>query len=144
EEAAKDMAGAVQYLLSRPDVAPKKVGMIGFCMGGALTIQMALHHNEGLGAVSPFYAGGLPGEEDAAAMTLPIFAAFAGKDGGIPLDKVQAFARGLDRSRSPEHVVQVYPDAPHAFVNDTRPSYRPAAAADAIDRALSLFRRTLV
>jgi carboxymethylenebutenolidase len=144
EQAAKDMTGAINYLISRADVAPKKVGMIGFCMGGGLTIQMALHHNEHLGAVAPFYGGGLPGEEDAARINVPIFAAFGEKDDGIPLDKVQAFARGLDRSPSPEHVVQVYPDAPHAFCNDTRPAYRPEAAADALGRAMSLFSRTLV
>jgi carboxymethylenebutenolidase len=143
EQAAKDMGGAIRYLQGRADVAPKKVGMIGFCMGGSLTVYMAINHPDGLGAVAPFYAGGLPGEDDAAKISLPIFAAFGEKDEGIPLDRVQAFEQGLNRSSSPDHAVKVYADAPHAFVNDTRPAYRPEAAADALGKAMDLFRRAL-
>lgn len=142
EEAAKDMRGAVAYLNSRNDVQPKKIGMTGFCMGGGLTMYMAVHYPDGLGAVAPFYGTIIPSEEEAANLKVPILAIFGEKDDYTPHDKIEALRRGLDRS-SVAHEVIVYPGAPHAFFNDTRESYRPEAAKDAWGRVLAFFRQHL-
>jgi carboxymethylenebutenolidase len=72
-----------------------------------------------------------------------MFCAFGADDGGIPLDQVRAFEETL-RSQGKNAVVKVYEGAPHSFFNDTKDSYRPAAAQDAWDHTLALFRRTLV
>src|SRR5690349_13150604 len=55
-EAAKEMAGAAAYLAARNDVAPKKVGSIGFCLGGSLSLLLAATSSQ-VGAVASFYGG---------------------------------------------------------------------------------------
>src|SRR5688500_9132320 len=66
EDATKDMSGAVDYLLAHDKVQPKKVGCTGFCMGGAMTFQLAL--TKPIDAAVPFY--GLPqGEPDWSKLT---------------------------------------------------------------------------
>lgn len=141
EQAAKDMGGAISCLQSLSDVAPKKVGMIGFCMGGALVLHMACH-SDGLGAAAAFYPGRQPGAQELAGLKCPLLAVFGERDEGIPLEKVEAVKEGLDQATQPHEVI-VYPGAPHAFFNDTRESYRPDPAADAWRRTLDLFRKSL-
>ncbi|MBF6599058.1 MAG: dienelactone hydrolase family protein [Dehalococcoidia bacterium] len=142
EQAMKDLSGAVAHLRSLPEVAPKRLGCIGFCMGGSLTLALAVASPE-IAAAAPFYAGMQPPPEQLATIEAEVFAAFGGDDGGIPLGNVRKFEQALsDGGRKAE--VKVYPGAPHSFFNNTRPSYRMEAAQDAWAKALSLFRRALV
>jgi carboxymethylenebutenolidase len=142
DQAAKDLDGAARHLLSLPEVAPKKIGCIGFCMGGSMTLMLAAA-NSNVAAAAPFYAGFRPPAEELAKIEAEMFCAFGADDGGIPLDQVRAFEETL-RDQGKRAVVKVYEGAPHSFFNDTKPSYRPAAAQDAWEHALDLFRRTLV
>src|SRR5579864_1436402 len=57
--AIKEIVGAVAYLASQPYVNPKKIGVIGFCMGGGLALHSAAH-SASVGAVAAFYGGGSP------------------------------------------------------------------------------------
>lgn len=141
ERAAADLAGAVRYLLDLPNVAPKKAGCIGFCMGGSMTLMLAAA-NANIAAGAPFYAGFTPPPGELAKIEAELFCAFGADDAGIPIEKVREFESTL-RSHGKNAVVKVYEGAPHSFFNDTKPSYRPAAAADAWEHALSLFRRVL-
>jgi carboxymethylenebutenolidase len=142
DQAMKDLSGAVAHLRALPDVAPKKFGCIGFCMGGSLTLALAVASPD-IAAVAPFYAGMQPPPEQLAKIQGEIVAAFGGADTGIPMENVRNFEQALaDGGRKAQ--VKVYEGAPHSFFNDTRPSYRPEAAQDAWDNALALFRRTLV
>jgi len=141
ERAAADLAGAVRYLLDLPNVAPKKAGCIGFCMGGSMTLMLAAA-NADIAAGAPFYAGFMPPPGELAKIEAELFCAFGADDAGIPIEKVREFESTL-RSHGKNAVVKVYEGAPHSFFNDTKPSYRPAAAADAWEHALSLFRRVL-
>jgi carboxymethylenebutenolidase len=141
ERAAKDLAGAASYLLELTEVAPKKLGCIGFCMGGSMTLMLA-SANEHIAAGAPFYAGFMPPPDELAKISAELFCAFGADDQGIPLDRVREFEATL-RSNGTSAEVKVYEGAPHSFFNDTKPSYRPAAAADAWERSLALFRRVL-
>jgi carboxymethylenebutenolidase len=141
ERASQDLSGAVAYLLELPSVAPKKVGCIGFCMGGSMTLMLAAS-NAHVAAGAPFYAGFMPPPEELAKIQAELFCAFGADDQGIPLERVQAF-EGTLREHGKNAVVKVYEGAPHSFFNDTKPGYRPAAAADAWEHALDLFRRVL-
>jgi carboxymethylenebutenolidase len=143
EQAQKDLLGSVAYLGSLPEVAPKKFGVIGFCMGGSLTLNIAVAAPSEIAAAAPFYAGFRPPPEGLAKIEAEMFCAFGADDGGIPLDEVRKFEDTL-RSQGKNAVVKVYEGAPHSFFNDTKDSYRPAAAQDAWEHALNLFRRTLV
>jgi carboxymethylenebutenolidase len=141
ERAMKDLAGAVRHLQALDAVAPQKVGCIGFCMGGSLTLALAAATRD-VAAAAPFYAGFLPGAEELARIEAELFCAFGADDGGIPLDNVRAFEDRL-RSTGLHAEVKVYDGAPHSFFNDARPAYRAEAAADAWARSLALFRRVL-
>ena len=142
EQAVKDLLGAVRHLQGMSEVAPKKVGCIGFCMGGSLTLALAAATPDVAGA-APFYAGMQPGRDQIARIEAELFCAFGADDEGIPMENVRKFEENL-RETGRNAVVQVYDGAPHSFFNDTRPSYRPAAAEDAWARSLELFRRVLV
>ena len=84
-----------------------------------------------------------PGRDQIARIEAELFCAFGADDEGIPMENVRKFEENL-RETGRNAVVQVYDGAPHSFFNDTRPSYRPAAAEDAWARSLELFRRVLV
>ena len=142
EQALKDLTGAVKCLQAMPQVAPKKIGCIGFCMGGSLTLALAAATPD-IAAAAPFYAGLQPPAEELAKIRAEMFCAFGADDGGIPIENVRKFEEIL-KSTDRNAVVKVYDGAPHSFFNDTRPSYRPAAAEDAWARSLELFRRVLV
>jgi carboxymethylenebutenolidase len=141
--ATREMAGAAAYLAGRADVAPKKVGAIGFCLGGTLALLLAANSPH-VGAVASFY-GGRPIDEDTLKqISAPILAIFGENDQGIPPERHAALDTALTGQGLP-HAIYVYPGAPHAFFNDSRPhAYRPAAAKDAWARTLAWFDRYLV
>jgi carboxymethylenebutenolidase len=141
EQALKDLTGAVKYLQSLPHVSPKRVGCIGFCMGGSLTLALAAATPD-VAAAAPFYAGFQPPAEELAKIEAELFCAFGADDAGIPLENVRKFEGAL-KTGNCNAVVKVYDGAPHSFFNDTRESHRPEAASDAWERSLSLFRRVL-
>jgi carboxymethylenebutenolidase len=141
EQASSDLGGAARYLLSLPDVAPKKIGCIGFCMGGSMTLMLASNTPE-IAAAAPFYAGFQPPAEELAKIQAEMFCAFGADDAGIPMENVKKF-EGVLKDTGRNAVVKVYEGAPHSFFNDTKPSYRPDAAKDAWERSLALFRRVL-
>ena len=141
-EAQKDMQGAVNYLLAQPFVQPKKVGIVGFCMGGRLSSLFTIN-GQNLSAAVAFY--GMPplSDEDAAKMSAPILAIYGETDQGFPPAVIEENNRKLTLAGKPHEVI-VYPGAPHAFFNDTRPHIYNAAAADAAwTRTLGWFRQYL-
>jgi carboxymethylenebutenolidase len=125
-----------------------RIGVIGFCRGGRQTWLYAAH-NPDLKAAVVFYGplGGTPSTiQPQTALDLadqikcPLLGLYAGKDSGIPADIVrQAEAKAKAGHKTIEIVV--YPEAPHGFHADYRPSYRQADAEDAWKRALDWLRR---
>ncbi len=142
EQAMKDLLGAARHLQSIPQVAPKKIGCIGFCMGGSLTLALSAAMPDVVGAAAPFYAGFQPPADELAKIRAEMFCAFGGDDAGIPMENVRKFESTL-HERGRTATVKVYDGAPHSFFNDTKPSYRPEAAQDAWKNSLELFRRVL-
>jgi carboxymethylenebutenolidase len=135
DQALVDIQGAVNYLLAQPDVEPKQAGVIGFCMGGRLTMMMS-YRGENVGAAIVFYGGGVqPSDEELQAISAPLLGIYGEADEGIPVDRIQEWDTKLDEFGK-VHEIHIYPDAPHAFFNDERPSYRATASADAWARTL--------
>lgn len=142
EGAARDLAGAIEYLVAQPEVSTKKVGTVGFCMGGALSL-FAASANPEVGACVVFYGGHPNVTPDLASLQAPVLGLFAEKDGFVTPERVADLDRQLT-SLGKRHAFHTYPAADHAFFNDERPSvYDPAAAADAWDKTLTFFRREL-
>ncbi|MBX9817047.1 MAG: dienelactone hydrolase family protein, partial [Burkholderiaceae bacterium] len=130
----------------------KKVAVTGFCWGGRITWLYAAHSKNVKAGVA--WYGRLVGAstalnpkhpvELAASLKAPVLGLYGGQDGGIPLTTVNemkealAAAKGNAAARASEFVV--YPQAPHAFHADYRPSYRKEAAEDGFVRALAWFK----
>lgn len=141
DRAVMDIAGAAHYLRSLPEVSPKKVGVVGWCMGGGLAFAVA-HATNDFSAAVGFY-GRPPGDEETARINCPVMGLFGEKDGGIPPQVAEAFRASLAK-HSKTHAVHVYPGAPHAFFNDSRPHiYKADAAQDAWRRTLDWFAQHL-
>jgi carboxymethylenebutenolidase len=125
-----------------------RIGVMGFCRGGRQAWLYAAHSRH-LKAAVAFYGplGGTPSSiQPASALDVagkikcPLLGLYGGQDAEIPLDQVrQAEAKAKAAHEMVEIVI--YPDAPHGFHADYRPSYRQADAEDAWNRMLGWFRR---
>ncbi len=140
DAAVEEIRSAVDYLQAQDFVAGDQVGLVGFCMGGRLTLMTALLE-EDLGAAVAFYGSPLA-PEDVAGVTAPIMGHYGTEDGGIPVEGVNAMEEALDAAGI-ENDIYIYEGAEHAFFNDTRPSYAPEAADEAWTRTLAWFEQYL-
>lgn len=139
-DAAVDWAGNNDGDLGR-------LGITGFCWGGRITWLYAAHQprlKAGVAwygrlagdrnALTPKYPTDLAGE-----LRAPVLGLYGGQDQGIPLDTVEQMRAALKAAGGPSEI-QVYPDAPHAFYADYRPSYRKDAAEDGWRRLREWFK----
>jgi carboxymethylenebutenolidase len=139
--ALKEIMGAVAYLKAQPYVVPKRIGVVGFCMGGGLALHTAAH-DPNVGAVVAFYGGGSP-EASAFAGSQAAILNIVGERDVRVLTTIQALDAGLKQYQFPHELV-VYPGGEHAFFNDTRKEvYKPDAAQDAWKRTLDWFHKYL-
>jgi len=142
DEAEKDLRGAIQYLLSHDATKGTKVGIIGFCMGGALSLYAA-SKNAQVGACVVFYGIHPNVKPDLPALQAPVLGIYAERDRSVPPDSVHELERKLkELGKSVE--IHIYPDTDHAFFNDQRLDvYNPKAAQDAWRRVIQFFAKHL-
>jgi carboxymethylenebutenolidase len=130
ERSVDTLRGAVAFLSHRRDVDPRRIGAIGWCMGGGFAAQLAIA-DPNLRAVVINY-GELP--TDRASLEhihAAVLGNFGGLDRGITPDDVHAFAATM-QSLGKNINVKIYPDAGHAFQNPSnKTGYRPADTANA-------------
>ena len=148
-----DLDGAVKWAGANGGNL-RKVGITGFCWGGRITWLYA-EQSKNVKAGVAWYGRlvGTPSEllpknplDLAADLKAPVLGLYGGQDGGIPQATVEqmkaalldAGNKGNAAAKASEFVV--YPDAPHAFHADYRPSYRKDAAVDGFKRALDWFK----
>lgn len=142
-QAVADIQGAVNHLRAQEYVQPDQIGIIGFCMGGGLAGQMALH-GEHVGATVSFYGIRTAyTDEIAQQMKAPLLGIYGEADASVPLDLVRANDAALRAAGKAVETI-IYPGAPHAFFNDTRHAYRHEAAEDAWTKSVAWLRRYLV
>jgi carboxymethylenebutenolidase len=144
-----DTAAALAWLKASPAVDPARLGVTGFCWGGAKTWLTAARFPEvkagvawygGLKA-SPFGPGS-PGAVDIAKdLKAPVLGLYGGKDQGIPLEDVEAMRQALKAAGKTDSSIHVYPESHHGFLADYRPSYDPVAGPDAWSRMLAHFAK---
>ncbi len=126
----------------------RKLAVTGFCWGGRMTWLYAAHNPKVQAGVA--WYGRLVGQTNeltpkhpidiAEKLTVPVLGLYGGRDTGIPLDTVAQMRDRLKSSPSSSQII-VYPDAPHAFHADYRPSYRAQDAADGWQRLLTWLRQ---
>lgn len=142
DEALTVIQGAINFLVGYKQVSPKKVGLVGFCMGGGLTWHAAAKLSS-VGAAAPFYGGGPEmTDEEVARISAPVLAVFGELDEGVSPQVAYKRAGQMDKA-GVKHETVTYPGAHHAFFNDTRPVYHPQAAAAAWQRLVMLFKENL-
>lgn len=143
ERAVREIAGAGQYLLQRPECSSKKYGVVGFCMGGALAQFAATVDPEHVGAAVSFYGGFKKVTTQWEKLQAPILLVYGENDRGVPPEHGRSLEQKLKEMGKNVELV-VYPNADHAFFNDSRPEvHNPTASADAWRRTLDLFRKNL-
>lgn len=138
QAAVEEIKQAIAYLQGRSDVTPKKLGMTGFCMGGYLTWLTAEATNGQLAAIAPFYAGFYePSAEDIRRVSAPVLAVWGSEDASIPAEERDNVVNLLEQEGKTFKALVL--DAPHAFMNDTRPRFRKQAADEAWKELLAWF-----
>jgi carboxymethylenebutenolidase len=145
DQVMSDLDAVLAYAKSSGSGDTARLGITGFCWGGRVTWLYAAH-SPLLKAGVAWY-GRLVGDRSAMTprhpidfakdLRAPVLGLYGGLDQGIPLETVEQM-RSACASKGCEIVV--YPDAPHAFHADYRPSYRPGAAKDGWARMLGWFR----
>ncbi len=142
ERTEKELRGAIQYLLGHEAVEGDKVGTVGFCMGGVLSLYAA-SKNEQVGACVVFYGIHPKVEPPLENLRAPVLGLYAEKDAFVPPASVREL-EGRLKALGKQAEMHIYENTDHAFFNDTRPEvYDPEAAADAWRRTLEFFRRHL-
>lgn len=145
EQAATDMGGAVDHLLSLDAVTSAGVGVVGFCMGGALALLLAVERADQVLACAPFY-GTIPFVEssvDWSKLQAPVRGHFASDDGFFTADKVRVLEAELQGLGKDVELV-IHTGTDHAFFNDTRPEvYDAEHAAEAWEATIAFFRETV-
>jgi len=139
EKTTGNFVAAVKYLKTHP-LSTGKVGVVGFCWGGAMANQVAVHSPDLVAAV-PYY-GAAPASEDVPKIKASLLLHYAGMDerinAGIP-----AFEAAL-KAASVNYKLYMYEGAQHAFNNDTTPArYNKDAAQLAWQRTISFLKEKL-
>ena len=117
DRAARDMGGAVDYLLASDACTSAKVGVIGYCMGGMLTLILAANQGDKVGAAVPYY--GYPqgdSEPDWSGLTAPVEGHMAENDDFFSPSGAEALADKL-RSMGKDVTIYVYAGTGHAFAS---------------------------
>jgi carboxymethylenebutenolidase len=145
DRAARDMAGAIDALLAHDAVQGDAVGVVGFCMGGLLSMVIAAQQGDRVGAAVAYYGAPLgDGATDWSSLTAPILCHAAENDDFFSPTAIEELAESL-RSQGKDVTVHVYPGTGHAFANDENSigTYDPDAAALAWERTLAFLREKL-
>ena len=135
-----DLKGALKYLRGLNHVEPSKIGSVGFCLGGYLSILLACH--EKISACVVFYGDNPVPINIVRNLSCPLLGLYGGKDPRIPESDIKVLKGALIKYRK-NFDIRVYPEAAHAFFDESRPNYRAEDATDAWNRTLAFFSKYL-
>jgi len=144
----EDLDATVAWVAKSGEGDTAKLGITGFCWGGRIVWLYAAHSTRLKAGVA--WYGRLFGDTDelhprtpfdlVRSLHAPVLGLYGGADPGIPLETVERMRQALQAAKQPCEIV-VYPDAPHGFHADYRPSYRPEPALDGWKRLLAWFEK---
>lgn len=137
DKAVVDMNGAVSALQARDDVIGAKIGVTGFCLGGGLALLLAMK-NPAVTAAAPFYGVPMGDLSEAANIQGGVLGLYAGQDGFVTGEYVEQVRSAL-AAAGVSHEIHTYPEADHAFFNDTSDAYKEDDAGDAWERLTRFF-----
>ncbi|WZO97124.1 dienelactone hydrolase family protein [Isosphaeraceae bacterium EP7] len=143
-----DLDAAVAYAKSTAKADTERLAATGFCWGGRI-VWLYSAHNPKLKAGAAWY-GRIVGEptelqpkhpiDVADKIDVPVLGLYGAADTGIPVATVEKLREAFKKGEKKSEII-VYPDTPHAFYADYRPSYRKGAADDAWAKMLAWFKK---
>lgn len=138
----QDLNHAIEFLLAHEATTYSKVGTVGFCMGGQLSLFAACV-NDKVGACVNYYGIHPEVKPDFNQLSAPVLGFFAEKDESVPpaaAKKLEADIKAVGKAVE----IHIYEGADHAFFNVTRPEvYHAAYAEDTWQKMLAFFQQTL-
>jgi carboxymethylenebutenolidase len=145
DRAARDMGAAVDYLRAQGSVQNSRIGVIGFCMGGMLTLLVAAQQGDKVGAAVPFYGAPLGDREpDWSNLSASVRGFFAENDDFFPPAAVKDLETRL-RGMGKQVEFDVIPGTGHAFGNEENPlgTHHPEAAGHCWAAAVGFLKNHL-
>ncbi len=135
----QDLVKAVEYLNAQSFVQSDRIASVGFCFGGGMSINLACHAK--LSASVLFYGENPNPIELVENIACPVLGIYGAEDMRINIHLDELVKAMVTYKKDFE--MRIYPNAAHAFFNDTHPTYQEAAARDAWERVLRFYKRTL-
>jgi carboxymethylenebutenolidase len=118
DQAARDLGGAVDFLLGHEAVTSSSVGAVGFCMGGGFVLLLAAQQGEKVGAAVPYYGVGPAVPQAYTGLTAAVQGHYGERDDFYPADDARRQAEQIRAESGADVEFHFYP-AGHAFHNDT-------------------------
>lgn len=146
EQAFADLDAVLAWAGKQPRANAAKVGITGFCRGGRMVWMYTAHQPKvkaGVAWYGPLVAANGVGPVDVTdKLNAPVLGLYGGADQGIPQTQIDRMRAGLHAfGKDKQSVIHVYPEAPHGFLADYRPSYRKEAGQDGWKRMNAWFKK---
>jgi carboxymethylenebutenolidase len=148
DKAAADTTSFIAYLDTRDDIEGKKIGAIGFCMGGGMAIASAGAHPDRIAAVASFHGGNLATDQPNSphlfvkTAKAEFYIGAADNDQTYPPEMAARLEAALTEAHVP-FTAETYEGAAHGWMVTDFPIYNPTAAEKGWSKAIALFNRTL-
>jgi carboxymethylenebutenolidase len=148
KRASEDTAALLSYLDTRSDVAGKKLGAVGFCMGAGMAIASAGTYPERFAAVASFHGGNLATDAPdsphryAPQLQAEVYVAAADGDGSYPADMAERLEASLKQA-GVRYSAETYAGAAHGWMKPDFPVYNAEAAERGWSKMIELFDRVL-
>jgi len=147
-QVASDLDAAAAWAKGTGKAETTKLGVTGFCWGGRQVWLYAAHNPNLKAAVAWYGAVKRPGTDLqpqnpldlVGQLKAPVLGLYGGADPGIPVDTLEEMKAALKAAHNPSEIV-IYPDTPHGFNADYRPSYRPDQAKDGWAKMQAWFKQ---
>jgi carboxymethylenebutenolidase len=150
KQVMSDLDAAVAYAKATGKADTSKLAITGFCWGGRI-VWLYSAHNPNLKAGVAWYGGLVKNPrytdlqpiqpvEVAAKLNAPVLGLYGGADDGIPVATVEQMREALKKADKPSEII-VYPNTPHGFHADYRPTYREEQAKDGWKKLLAWFKK---
>lgn len=141
--ATANLKSAVKYVSSLPNVNAEKIVSLGWCFGGAQSLQLALNSQDHPLAATIIYYGRLVTDNATLAnIKWPVLGIFGDQDRSIQVDTVKAFESALNSIGIPNEIY-IYKGVGHAFANPSGENYAPKETQDAWQKTLSFLEKHL-
>ena len=138
--AVANMKSAVKFLKSRDNIDDSKIASMGWCFGGAMSLQLAL--NQELAATVIYYGNLETNASKLSFIEWPVLGIFGEIDTSIPVESVKKFDAALDELGI-ENEIYIYPKVGHAFANPSGMNYAAEETKDAWKKTVGFLDRNL-